>query len=172
MDDPEDGRVEVMRAPLVLSVLLLLAACGGGRGTPQESLESIRAALAAADGHRLDELHDEDSRTFRRNQIREWRALFEQAEPPLESLERSGVTAEEIRAGTLDDAAALLVLRRSELVRNGRWYQMAGVVEETRDGEDAAKLRVRGPDGRERDLWFRREPDGWAFDHHRTFRPF
>lgn len=165
-------RPRVARRAAAVVLLLAAAACGGGRGTPREALESFRAALATRDAAALHRLQDADSVAHRRAEVRERRAMLERGDDPADALKDFPLTADEVRRGTEDDAAALLLDKRTPLFADAKWIGSATVVEEAADGEDAARIRLRGTDGKERDLWFRRENGRWCYDQfrHRVWR--
>jgi hypothetical protein len=77
-----------------------------------------------------------------------------------------------VQRGSEADVVALLVSRASPLIDEADWYLQASVVGERSEGDDAVCLRLRGPDGVERDLWFLRENGRWCFDQYRTRRPW
>jgi hypothetical protein len=153
-----------------LALALVLAACGGGRSTPREVLESLRAALASGDAAALDALVDTESVAHRRDEIRERRAMLERGDDPAEAVAGLPITVDELRRGTEDDAAILLLAKRTPLFSQAKWIQAAVVAAEVPEGEDVTLLRLRGPDGVERNFWFLREQGRWCFDLFRTRR--
>lgn len=158
--------------PLLLAAALALAACGGGRSTPQETLDTLRSAVAVSDGARLVEVHDSITLANRRQMMRELRALLARGDDPKEVLKPVGLSAEEITTGTLDDAVGRLFLRNSPFVRHADWFRTATPVRPAEfESEDVAKLVLRGSDGMEREVWFVREKGKWAIDQPRTWRP-
>lgn len=161
-----------MRGLAVLVLFLPLAACAAERSTPREAFDAMRAALAARDPRALDELTDSDSVAYRRADVRERRALLDRGDDPDAVLQGIPLTVDEIRRGTEEDAARLLLEKRSPLFEpaTAAWYAAASVLSETPEGEDAVHLRIRGPDGREEDLWFLREGGKWNYDQFRTRR--
>jgi len=159
----------VARILLVVAVLAV-GACGGGRSTPRETLESMRAALNTKDGAALDALTDAESVSHRRAEVRERRAMLARGDDPAAALQGLPLTAEEMRAGTEADASALLLLGRSPLFAEARWFNAASVIAETADGPDAACLTLRGVDGVERGIWFVRQGGRWCYDQFRTRR--
>ncbi len=161
-----------MRRAAALLLLALLAGCARGRGSPREAWESLRAAIAAQDGAAIGNLLDAESRAFRLRRIHEWRALLARADDPAKALADAPFSAEELRKSTDAEAAALWTARASPMLMEARWYLDAAVVEEQDERPDTARLRLRGVDGTERDLWFVREEGRWAFDQFRTRRPW
>jgi hypothetical protein len=159
------------RAAWALAVLVA-AGCGGGRSTPREALESLRAALATHDGAALNAMTDSESVAHRRAEVRERRAMLERGDDPSAVMQGMPMTADEMRRGTEMDAAGILLDRRSPLFADAKWIGEATVVEEAQDGPDATRLRLRGVDGAERDLWFHREDGRWRYDQfrHRVWR--
>jgi hypothetical protein len=155
---------------LLVAVALAAASCGGGRSTPRETFESMRAALNTKDGAALDALTDAESVSHRRAEVRERRAMLERGDDPESALREMPLTAEEIRAGTEADASAILLVKRSPLFADARWFNAATVIAETADGPDAACLTVRGVDGVERSVWFVRQGGRWCYDQFRTRR--
>lgn len=154
----------------LLAVSLAAASCGGGRSTPRETFESMRAALNTTDGAALDALCDAESVSHRRAEVRERRAMLERGDDPSSALQGMPLTAEEMRAGTEADASARLLVKRSPLFADARWFNAATVVAETAEGKDAACLRLRGVDGVEHDMWFIRQAGRWCYDQFRTRR--
>ena len=152
--------------------LLLAAGCGGGRATPAEALASLRAALATHDGVALNAMTDSDSVAHRCAEVRERRAMLARGDDPETAMQGMPVTADEVRRGSEMDAAAMLLDRRCSLFADAKWIGVATVVEEVPDGADAARIRLRGVDGTERDLWFRLEDGRWCYDQfrHRIWR--
>ena len=156
------------RAALVL--VLLAAACGGGRSSPREVLESLRAALVTEDPVALDSLLDAESIARRRDEVRERRAMLERGDDPVAAMDGFALTADEVRGGTEDDAAIRLLAKRTPMFSQARWIQSAAVAEEIKESEDVTLLRLRGPDGVERNFWFLHERGRWCFDLYRTTR--
>lgn len=165
-----------MPRPIAIAALLFLvgaaAACETRRATPRDAFDAVRSALAADDAAALARCYDSESRAYRLQTVREWRALLERGDPPEEVVGRLGIDPETVRGGTLDEAVARVFLRHSAPARNRDWFLAATVVEDVAEGPDTAGLRVRGPDGREQALWFVREDAGWTLDLHRSFRGF
>jgi hypothetical protein len=164
----------VTRARLWLSALVALAAaaCGGGRATPLETLDTIRSSVAVSDALRFAETHDRTTRAHRRQMMRDFRALLERGDDPKVVLASVALKPEEVTAGTLDEAVGRLFLVHSPFVREQAWFRDAtpvGAVEYT--DEDHATVRLRGSDGVERNLYFIREDGRWALDHAMTWRP-
>lgn len=155
---------------LLAAFVLAAGACGGGRSTPRETFESMRAALNTKDGAALDALSDAESVSHRRAEVRERRAMLARGDDPETALQGMPLTAEEMRAGSEADASAKLLLKRSPLFADARWFNAASVVGETADGPDAACLKLRGVDGVERDVWFVRQGGRWCYDQFRTRR--
>jgi hypothetical protein len=157
-----------------LAAAALLAAALGGcareRSSPRDAFEALRAAVVARDAPALDALTDSDTVSYRRAEVREKRALLERGDAPDQVLQAVPLSAEEILRGGVEDAAVLLLARRSPLFDEAAWYAGASVVAEATEGDDAARLRVRGPDGKEEDLWFLRERGRWNYDQFRTRR--
>jgi hypothetical protein len=147
--------------------LVLAAGCGGGRATPREALESMRAALATHDAVALSAMMDGDSVSHRCAEVRERRAMLERGDDPATAMQGMPISADEIRRGSESDAASLLLDRRCPLFADAKWIGTATVVEEVPDGADAARIRLRGVDGADRDFWFHLENGRWCYDQFR-----
>lgn len=156
------------RAALLLA--LVLAACGGGRSNPREVLASLRAALVTEDAAALDALLDSESAAHRRDEVRERRAMLERGDDAKTVLDGFPLTADEVRKGTEDEAAILVLRKRSPMFSQAQWIQSATVAAEEPENHDVTLLRLRGPDGVERNFWFLREGGRWCFDLYRTTR--
>lgn len=154
----------------VLALLLAAAACGGGRSNPREVLESLRAALVTEDAAALDALLDSESVARRRDEIRERRAMLARGDADADALAGLPLSVEELKRGTDDEAAILLLSKRTPLFSQAQWLQNATVAEEVKESEDETLLKMRGPDGVERNFWFLREQGRWCFDLFRTRR--
>ncbi len=159
-------------ASAVLLLLAGLAACGQGRATPREALDTLRSAAETGDAARLADAYDADTKYARRAMIREWRALIARGDDPAQVLGRTSLSAQDVTTGTLDDAVARLFILHSPFVRDAAWFRDAKVTAEEMDGPDAAKLALTGVDGAVREIWFVREGGRWALDHGRTWRGF
>jgi hypothetical protein len=157
----------LLRAALAL--VLLAGGCTRGRGTPESTFEQVRSAAATRDPRLLYELHCGDARAMARQQAREARARLERGDAPEDVLASTGFSADEVRAGTLEDAAARTLARFSPLAADGRWYEGAVVAAVEQEHEDAAALLLRGTDGTERRLWLVREQGRWTVDGPRTW---
>jgi hypothetical protein len=153
-----------------LLLALVLAACGGGRSSPREVLESLRAALVTEDAAALDALIDSESAAHRRDEIREKRAMLERGDDAKAALDGFPLTADEVRSGTEDEAAILVLRKRSPMFSQARWIESAAVAAEEPENADITLLRLRGPDGVEKNFWFLRERGRWCFDLYRTSR--
>jgi hypothetical protein len=162
----------VRAGTLLVGTLLLAGACGGGRATPQETLDTLRSAVAVQDGPRLYAVHDGITLANRRQMMLDLRAQLARGDDPKEVLRPVGLSAEDVTAGTVEEAVARLFLRNSPFVRHADWFRAATPVGPAEfEGEDIAKLRLRGSDGDERDVWFVRERGKWAIDQARTWAP-
>ena len=154
-----------------LVVASLLSACGGGRSSPGEALDSLRAAMSARDGVRAFELHDVDSRAFHLQRIRTVRARLEGGEPDQDVLVFDDQSREMFLDGTPEDVAGRIMLSHSELLSSWEWLRDATVLEEEiegeLDGQLRARMRLRGSDGVESEIFFIEEPEGWAYDQFR-----
>jgi hypothetical protein len=155
---------------LAIAVLVAAPSCGGGFASPRECLDSLVSAAATGDGARLAAAHDAETRAHRRQKILELRALLARGDAPEDTLGGTNFSVADVTTGTPDDAVGRLFVLHSPFVREASWYASAKVIEEKAEGADAAMLRVRGADGRERDLWFVREDGRWTFDYERTWR--
>ena len=147
------------------AALLLVAACGEEASTPRRTFDALRHAILTSDGRAVIAVIDSDSLWYRRGLIREWRALAARGELAAGA---AGMTAAEVTQGTDEDAIALLITRNFALFRDSKWYLEAIVAEEVSEGADAVRLKLRGRDGMERDLWFLREEGRWRYDDYRT----
>jgi hypothetical protein len=158
------------RAVVALCLALAAAGCGGGRSSPREVLDALRAAVATEDAAALDALVDSESVAHRRDEIRVRRAMLARGDDPAEATAGLPLTAEEIQRGTVDEAAVLLLKKRTPMFSQGPWIRSAVVAEEVAESEDVTLLRLRGADGVERSFWFLKERGRWCFDLFRTRR--
>ena len=170
------GVVATLRCLVVGAALSLfvstLGACGGGRASPRETFETIRSAVATGDAARLCDSYDEETKAHRRATIREWRALIARGDDAAPLIGRTELSLADVTTGTVDDVVARIFIRHSPFVREATWFRDAQVTAEESDGPSATKLRLRGLDGTDREVWFVQERGKWALDHGRTWRGF
>lgn len=155
--------------PLIL-LLLAAAACGRGRSTPQQAVETLRSALVAADGRAIYEMHDREARGFFRDHARVHRARLERGESVADVLGDTELTEADMLRGDVQDAAVALVSSHGELTANADWFRYAVAEGEPEISADGMQARVllRGTDGREQDIWLVKEDGVWAYDHYLT----
>ncbi len=164
----------LFRRALAIVILILVpalfAACSSEPATAREALDALRSALADDDGERIAQLHDPESRAFYRSQVREVRARLERGDSIAEIFPGGGQTAGYYADGSEDDALARFVLTSSEVAARGDWLAKAEVVGEESDDDSHVRLRLRGQDDQEQELFFVRTVHGWAHDAFRQFR--
>ena len=158
-----------MRRDLLLAAALLAAAaCGEDPSTPRRTFDELRAAIGRADGAATLALMDSESVSYRHAVVREWRAMAARGDDVDTAATGVPLSPQEIESGTEDDVLALLMSRNFQLIKEARWFLDATVVEEAREGPAASRIRLRGKDGGERELWFVLEGGRWRYDHYRT----
>jgi len=144
---------------------VLLTACGGGYGTPAETLETLKAAAASGDSATLYASLDAEARAFHRDMMRIWKARLERGDEVALFAHELPLEPKEIRALSEEEAAIKWVGQDSPIVRSKDWFETARVVGEPRvRSEDERALTLRGRDGAEREVWFVREDGRWKFD--------
>ena len=153
--------------PLLLAGLLACA-CGGGYGTPEETLETLRAAVAARDGATLYASLNAEARAYHCDWMRLWKARVaagnEVGRGP------RPLPADELKKLSEQDAVRAWLAESSGLVLSNAWFGTAVLVEGGREdkSEDEVRLLLRGRDGEERPIWFLREDGRWRLDFLRT----
>lgn len=164
-----------MRVPLAATVLVvalcLASACrdAPSAARPEVALERLQAAVAASDGPAVYALFDHESRGYYTDQVRTWRASVESGAAVADVLPPGlGWSRDELLAGSAEDVAARLLGSHSTFATLGDWFQQATVLETAHEADDEARLTLVGPDGAQRDIWFVRQSDGWAYDHYRS----
>lgn len=159
-----------LRTTAVAALLMLIAACGGGHGTPEATLETLRAALAARDGATFLECVPKETRAFFRDNVRVWKARLDRDDADPAFLGHLPLDQAEIRA--LDERAVTehWMSAANPMVRHQPWLDTAVVTAERSvpATEDERCLTLRGRDGSERELWFVREDGRWMLDYLRT----
>ncbi len=159
---------------LVLALVPVLLSCGGGRGSAEDAYLSLRSALRTAAMARVLELHDAESQAYFRQRVRTVRARVAEGEPVAQVLAGDAALPADYLDGTLDEAAARILVRAAQLAPLWRWIVdgtiIAAATEDGPGGRARATLRVRAVDGTEQDLYFVREESGGALDAFRHFQ--
>lgn len=160
------------RATFVLLLAFAAAACSRGRGTPEATFETVRAAVTSGDPKLLYEVHALEGRAWARQCAREWKAMIERGDPPETVLGQTGVTPDEVRTSDVPTLAGKVLRTASPLMESASWYSQARLEPEKTvyDGPDAARIVLSGMDGRTREIWLTREDGLWAVDGARTWR--
>jgi len=161
----------ILASVVLVAAAIAVSACGGGRSTPGEALQSLRSAMEIGDGVRAFQLHDADCRAFHLQRIRTVRARLESGEPERDVLLFDDQSAPMFLDGTAEDAAGRIILSRSELASSWEWLRDATVIDEVLEdvpgGQPRARLQMRGADGTESEIFFVKEPEGWSYDQYR-----
>jgi hypothetical protein len=165
------------RTARLLSLLawLVAASCNEappGPATPREAFEALRKAALAKDPGALYDLLDGETLAHQRARVREWRALCARGGEFSKVVESDAFTKEDLDRLPDTEVVGKILARNSLVVAQSPWLADATVVEDEAESPTAARLRLRGADGSERDLWFILQEGHWRYDQYRTRRPW
>lgn len=156
-----------MRAPALVAALAALAvhaAACGQTSTPERTFDATRAIASGLDPVATFRLHDDYARTSSLQLVRDVRACIARGDDPAEVCRGLAISEEDARsAATDEELAARMLAKFSPLARASKWLESAMPAGPTERVEpDVARMRLRGTDGREADLWLVLEQGRWV----------